>query len=91
MKYLKIIKAFILYNLKVSSRYYSENGEIKTANIQADALAQKASKGRYGFVGVRNYGHICKICNVKFWTEKKEGDTCNRWKCYKQWSISERH
>ena len=83
---MNIVRVFLTYNLsfRAHPRYYSEKSDMSPmANIALDMAVQKVSRGRKGFVGVRNYIHNCPECGVKFWSDRKEERCCGRWKCFR--------
>ena len=82
---MNIIKTFLIYNfsLKAHPRYYSEKGPAPDViRISIDNAVQKFTKGKKGFVGVRNYTHKCPVCNVEFWSDRDAEKSCGRWKCF---------
>jgi hypothetical protein len=84
---MNIIRVFLFYNfgLRAHPRYYSEKGGMPPmVNTFLDMGVQKISRGRKGFVGVRNYEHDCPVCQVHFWSDRKEEKSCGRWKCFKE-------
>ena len=87
---MNIVMVFLNYNFNVRAhpRYYSEKNDLApSVNIVLDQTVQRFTKGRKGFVGVRNYEHQCPVCKVKFWSDRKAEKSCGRWKCFKEvWS-----
>lgn len=84
---MNVVKAFLIYNFnpRAHPRYYSEKGGVPSAvNIMIDQKVQDLTKGRKGFVGVRNYEHDCPVCGVHFWSDRKAEKSCGRWKCFKE-------
>lgn len=84
---MNLLHIFLYYNFsfRAHPRYYSEKGPAPdVARIFIDNSVQKLTKGKKGFVGVRNYEHQCPVCKVKFWSDRKEEKCCGRWKCFRE-------
>ena len=57
---------------------------LSTQGAAIDKVAQKMTKGKYGWGAAHLHPHKCAICGLKFWSEKKDDKPlCQKWACYK--------
>ena len=92
---LKYIKALVKYETEIPRKFYIESHKrpnTDTPSVMLDKWIQKFTKGKYGWGSCHLYQHQCRICNIIFWSEKKDDrQLCQRWRCYKKFYLGENH